>query len=248
MPQLIINSKNRTSSSSSSSDFIVQVRNKDEYKRMRFKQLILKHSIYPYESTDNIYWTISSTQYNVAVGFPSAWTGAAIATALQTALNSTGPGGFTVTYSSVTFKFTISNASAFTIDFSDMSNKLWKIMGFTESTDTSSATSHSSTNVAYTLGDDKIFLQSRKLAMYRQAYFNTHSFNTNPIIDSFRPIIMMIPLDVDLGDTKSINEGELPNDFMAPGLLDDLDLALVDDAGAVVTVNGMEWCIIFELY
>lgn len=69
--------------------------------------------------------------------------GAALATAVQTALNSVGS-GFTVAYSTTTYKFTISNASAFVLKLSSTTNAIWNALGWVSVSDTASATSHSS--------------------------------------------------------------------------------------------------------
>ena len=81
----------------------------------------------------------------VAAGAHSS---SSLATALKTALDaaSTLPQTYTVTFSSTTFKYTISAAGAFTLQFS-LNASLARMLGFAAE-DTASATSHTGTNMA----------------------------------------------------------------------------------------------------
>lgn len=62
-------------------------------------------------------------------------TPAALATQIQTDLNSASS-NWTVTYSTSTYKFTISNSGSVTLRYSQTSNAIWDDIGFTGSSDT----------------------------------------------------------------------------------------------------------------
>lgn len=62
------------------------------------------------------------------------YTASALATEIQTQLN-TDSSGWTVSYSTSTYRFTISNTSSVTLELSSTSNAAWDTIGFTTSTD-----------------------------------------------------------------------------------------------------------------
>lgn len=89
-------------------------------------------------TTANSSITVNSTSGNVVVG---TYTGATLATAIQTALNSISS-GYTVTYTGV-YDFTISRTSTFTLNTSTTTNAIWETIGFTDSSvDLSGLTSY----------------------------------------------------------------------------------------------------------
>ena len=71
------------------------------------------------------------------------YTGSELATELQNTCNNISA-GYTVTYDSNTNKITFANAASFSLTLSNQTNAIWCYIGFNDTTDTSSSTSHTS--------------------------------------------------------------------------------------------------------
>lgn len=250
--KLVIQSKDRVSTDSIYS-FNVRLRNLKNVYNVHFKQLCMKNAVLPYGSSARsniLYWTRGAGASATMVA-PASWTGPDLAAALQATLNSTGAGGFTVTYSSVTFKFTITNASAFTINFASAADTdtLYNVFGFDRGVNTASTTSLTSTYMAKCQGFDAIFIKSNALTRSKTLYngATTTTQGSNTLINNAQNIFMMIPVDVDIGQTIRINENDLNVNQAAKGLvLEEIDIALVDAYGQPIVMEA-DWVIIFDL-
>lgn len=236
-------------------DFNVRLRNVHGVRRIKFKQLAMHNSMEPFGDSyrsDAIYWKIGGTDYFGTVSSPNSWTGTDLATVLQTALNTSGPAGFTVTYSSVSMKFTIANASAFQLRFSQApsNDTLYNVYGFIKGTDTTSATSVVSTNMAKCQGYSAFYLASRALtrskAFYSGTTASTQGTDTN-LINSMQNVFMMIPVDVGLGEMIKIVECDLTiSQYNSDQVLENIDIQVLDEYGQPITLQA-EWNFTLDL-
>lgn len=155
MNNIVIRSLSRQSSSTSSSNYIVQlntpfiVGNKRKLKLVYF---VCYNTIYNVSSSNNnIDFKSGATTYSASVS-AGIYDATTLATSLQTAMNNQ-LAGFTVSYNINQKTYTISNASSFSLLFSSgshASTSLWQVLGFSSSNglngvDTASATSTTST-------------------------------------------------------------------------------------------------------
>jgi hypothetical protein len=110
-------------------------------------------------TTGNNQFTLTEAGPGITITIPPGnYSGASLATAVATALNTSGATNtYTVTFSSATQKFTISATGNFTLTFS-LSSTIAKRLGFTAGTTTPSGTSVTSTSVAILADDNEIFV------------------------------------------------------------------------------------------
>ncbi len=247
--QIIISSKDRQTSEL---PYNINVNLKNGYNvaEIKFKEFITHHSIMPYDSGDSLYWTIGSAQ-NAVFTAPASWTGPAIATALQTTLNSVGAAGFTVVYSSLTGKFTITNASSFFLSFhlAGTQNRIWEMLGFKRLTQTSTGTSLTSDFMARSQGISKFFIASTTLARQKAIIgYPASSQGSTPLINNSKSVFMCIPIRVDIGDAIEFNEmnlGEYVFTYGCNYVLENIDIQIVDDYGLFLAVTD-EWTLVLE--
>lgn len=129
----------RTSYSTSSSDFFLKLPLTISG-NWSLQSAIIPNSSYNVNITNNvIYWyDTESRNAQIVTGF---YTSSTISSAVQTCLNSVGPGDYTVTYSAISGKLTITKgASTFYQEFTFTDNTSAKLLGFTN-LDGSAATS-----------------------------------------------------------------------------------------------------------
>lgn len=252
---VFIQSKDRASTETIY-DFNVRLRNVHGVRRIKFKQLAMHNSMLPFGTSARsaaIYWELGGSPVGPAtVGNPNSWTGTDLATVLQTALNSTGGGGFTVTYSSVTMKFTITNATSFALSFASApaTDVLYNVYGFAKGVNTALGTSLTSTYMAKCQGFSAFYLSSRALtrskAFYSGITASTQGTATN-LINSMQNPFMMIPVDVGLGEMIKIVECDLEiNQFNSDQVLENIDIQVVDEYGQPITLEA-EWNFTLDL-
>lgn len=211
-------------------------------------------------SIPNTFYTIT-TGYNDVIDFnlggvlsatisPGAYTSTSLATELETVMNAASAGGFTVTYSIYTFKYTIANVGAFTLLFSTGTNttthsrSLWKILGFTDTNglnavDTTSGTSATATSIVNVNTP-----QSFNIRISGNG--GTYSGMTNARSVMYTSIAIPI---------TSQSEGFSTMMHYALGqvirthqkAISHLQISVVDDDGAVISLNGGEWFMVFEV-
>lgn len=148
--RFLVDSRNRTAGSPSSSDFVVPL--PVPIKRVRsvaLNSLFLPNTVFNIDSTNyTLPVKISGTTYTATLA-PGNYTPSALATAVAAQLSSAAAGAgvtFTCSYSTTTFKMTVTvSAGSFQLLFST-SGSPWREMGFTNS-DTTSAGSATGPNV-----------------------------------------------------------------------------------------------------
>lgn len=115
------------------------------------------------------------------------YTGSLLASWLQTYMNANSAAGFTytVTYSSVQSKFTLSATGAFDLQFSTVTGQLAQMLGFSV-VDTGSNTTHTSNQVA--------------ILTEPQVYLEIQPFPTNIVSTNQQPVNFILPVDQNWGD------------------------------------------------
>jgi hypothetical protein len=168
---------------------------------------------------------------------PGNYTTGSLAAELQSRLSVAFPGESpAVTYSNRTFKLTITKTSAFIVDaaVNVPSSTAATMLGFkTSSTTGTAATGDSALNIS---GSNYILIKSDYLTKpihHKTLYVN----------DDYQSVLFAAPVNTSPGDIIT-HEPELPIRFsykisIADG--DIFDLALYDDNGNVLDLNGLDW-------
>lgn len=199
---LCIDSTNRTSTSSSTSNFTVQLNIANRVKKVIFRNINFKFSWYPITQLDTLTITESVSGPTVVnMDFPTAWTGTAIATMLQTQINASGvTNTYSVTYSNVTSKYTISRTGAedFQLSF-DQTQTLWKVLGF-PSTGITFNVSSITGNVGYAFGFDYVIIRSNNLLEgANQIVTGFQGTDSSGKIRQAQNVFLTIPVNVEYG-------------------------------------------------
>ncbi len=93
-------------------------------------------------SNNKLYFDDGGAQTATITASATAYTtGTLMATQVQTQMNAVSS-GFTVSYSTSTYKFTISHASNFELTITSTTNAIWQTLGFTGSSDLTGANSY----------------------------------------------------------------------------------------------------------
>lgn len=250
--EIVIRSDVDLQSGQTNSNFSVILRNFLKVQSIKFKAFKSHNSVLPWTGTgtastgtSGLFWTIGGIGYNAVVAVPSSWTGADIATAIQTALNSTGPGGFTVSFNIAKGTFLIVNGSAFVLNFSSApaNNVLWYVLGFSRLTDTSSATSQTSTTMAHLQGITEWYLTCKQITRQKTFcnFLTSSTQGSTSQINNSQNLFMEIPVTVDIGSPILLTETgyiNLEYFFGDYAVLDHLEFIMYDSYGNNITLNS----------
>lgn len=139
---IYVNSKDRLTASTSNTDFVVDLNfDISNIKNITLSQFTLLNRINNINAGNNQFDLTDGSgthAFTIPTGF---YTAAELATQLSTQLN-TVSAGYTVSFSTITGKFTFSNAGAFILLFSNTDNQYY-LLGFPNA-NTVNATSHTS--------------------------------------------------------------------------------------------------------
>lgn len=171
--EVLIDSRDRLSSSTSSADFQFRLPNAiNNIRSVELKQGAIPNTIYNVRSSNNmIKFTRSSILYT-AIITPKAYNVTDLATAIAAAMNALDSNTYTCTYDSSTMKLTIAGTGAFVINFG--SSTLWREIGW-NNIDTTSATSQVAPNVV-NLSVSMIYIVISKLSSNQQITTNQEGF------------------------------------------------------------------------
>lgn len=243
--QAIIKSRDRNSSSASSSDCTISMnksyRNVVAYKA---KSLIFENGIYTFVSGKNnviqvnedggggaglISATIPEGSYNTTD----------LATAMKTALDAAGNFTYTITTDTATNKMTISSTGSFILLFSQ-STTPWYELGFSNA-DTASSTSHTSSGIIHIEGPN-------------QLYFNIVTLNTNYTSSSAQSATFVFDNNVDPGNVlfSEVNSTYSQESYFKQAQPDLSQIVVkvttersIDQPS--VDLNGGEWILVMEI-
>ena len=250
--QIVISSKDRVSGQSLNS-ITVELKNNLQVYAVELQEFVTHHSVLPFSLTaDTMYWTVSATPCSSLMVAPTSWTGAGLATALQSTLNIVGPAGFTVVYNSLTGKFQITNAAAFYLQFNSMqaSNRLWELLGFPRLTVTASGTSLISTYMARIQGVSKYFINSVNLARQKTYMSPTQTLQGSTIqINNSQSVFAVIPIKVNLMEAIEFNKQNYASteyQFGNTSVLQTIDISITDEYGNLLPVED-EWTLVLSI-
>ena len=150
--------------------------------------------------------------------------------------------GYTITYSSITFKLTFANASSFTLQYTNTSgtSTIGKVIGMNSTANSSTGTSVTLPNTINLGGTKYILIKSDTLVRPKiiRPYLNTAYDNT----------LYKVPVTGEPGDIMV--EKNLYTNLLKYGVrqtLRNIDFQLYDDAGNILNLNGMNWSITVNL-
>ena len=161
---------------------------------------------------------------------------------IQTGANAADANSYTLTYSTTTFKVTITGSGAFVLNWSTNTNastSCYKELGFSQ-TDTSSATSHTST---------KAVSLSQPVFIYMEIDQFSRTIATTSSSAIVNSVSFIIPLTEDQGNLvfcSSVGNIENKLCFPHPQLLQDLHIRLLDKDYQAIDTNGSEWDAVLE--
>lgn len=226
---ITINSKDRTSLSSSSSDFILKRNLETDVSGFRVSYIQLPYAWYNITSTSN---SIRINGTNTVSITPGQYTASSLASALQTALQVVDA-TFTVTYSTTTGKFTITRNLGFTLNLSSSLFTMRRQLGFNSTSDTASNTSHTSDSVVNIHNGNSISLHSNLLGKALR----------NRISDSRSDYVLSIPITGNPGNLLYYAPGQdIVYKFDRPIHFEgDISFQLKDVDNNVLDMNGVNW-------
>lgn len=232
MKKLAFSSKDKTSGTNSNYKINVI------YPIKNIQFMYLEHAIIPYSwytimTGINDTLTIDDgTEYAVTITSNRNYSASELATELQTQIRSayTPDNLHTVTFDGDTNKYTIAHSStAFSINFGDDSS-MAKTLGFVSS-DTSSATSHTSINLATLIYSQSIYVTSNKIA---DPNYTTPNHKGN--------VLFVLPISGSFGDHIVYeNQGSHYRIECDNQTISNFDIQIVfDDLATEIPFNGLD--------
>ena len=153
-----------------------------------------------------------------------------LVTEIKTALDTAGLDTYTVTYSSISMKITISSTGSFSLLFNTGSSEIYKLIGF-ENIDTSSASSHVGSNVI------DLALVKRIQIIIPELGVIGRSTDTNV------EYTFLIDVDENRGNLVHFNDQGNFNQFQFGSYktLSQLHVILRDQDNNILDLNGGDW-------
>lgn len=235
--RVIVNSRNRNIGSASASNFTYNLNSSVErVQKVSVLSVQIPFTYYVINSNRNtIYINVAGGDVHASI--PNGnYTSSTFASAIKTALDTLAGNPYTVTYSQVTMKLTISSAAAFSVLVAGAGNMAAN-MGFTAAT--GAGTSQVSDSVIDLSGSDYLVVKSTmltKMAMVPSrtalALTTNNILYTIPVNASPAGIIMDSPFEL-----KPIRYGYKQT------FQNSIDFVLEDDQGNVMDLNGRNWSI-----
>lgn len=160
------------------------------------------------------------------------YTGTDLAAAIQTAMNAL-LAGFTVTYSTLTYTFTITNAVTWRFMFATFPSQIGnKITGF-NAVDGTLALSQASQNIAVLSGPQRLNFQFIEMPKEETASNLTDAYWA-----------FSVPIDQGPGFLVEFNQGsgyEQSYNYESPYTIQKLNYIVTTDGGEVAALNGTDW-------
>lgn len=237
--RFIIRSRDRTSQSTSSSDFTITLHDK-LIGKWKLSYCIIPDVAYNCNSSNNtIIWNDGGSDLTATIT-PGNYSASELADAIKTAMNASSGKSVTintVSYDSNTFKFTISASGVIQMILSSSSMTAGTLIGFQGTSDTSSDADQTSDSVANV---------QRYLAYnIRIKESESHSYQ-NIKESNGHYASLFIPLDSGTGGYYiSTSLGEFPQYINLTGTRF-LSITIYDSGGEVIDLNNGEWLAVFE--
>ncbi len=221
-----IQSVNRTSSSLSSADFVIDLKNDfHDVKKATLLACNIHNTLYNVKD-DTRSFIINDGSIKTATIPPGSYDVLALCSAIQTALNVVSS-NFTVTYDSITMKITVSRTSVFSIIGT---SSLRLVMGYSQ-VDKTGATTYTADNVVNLNPITTLFLQIQELS--------SHSISTCGTLFTY-----IIPLAVNSGEIATFSSGSFYHqtvELSKKTNISRLHVRLCSDNQITAELNGGEW-------
>ena len=233
---LLIQSRNRVAGVPD--DFIVQIPPITELKGANLLSASIPNTIYNVTSANNtLYWTRGGAR--TASLSPGAYDYDTLADALKTAMDTAdGTETYTISFSDITMKVTISCTAAFSLICTNTTSAMWYIIGFTTLADTPLATSQTANGVlrldfpAYLLISVKelCITPTATTANTRASYAVSMSGNSQYV------------------EVFNVNNNyENPSGYTSLSNLSSLSITLRQPDGSRADLNGGDWSMLLGL-
>lgn len=236
--RILIDSRNRTLPTDTSSNFKVKLDTPLTIKRVALSKCMIPNTIYNINSGNNIIGFNDGSNKTATIT-PGMYTTSSIKGAIESALNTaSGTLTFTYTYNNVTGMVTLSATGSFALRFGSVSaNSAASWLGFGP-VDTVSAASHTGDNIS-DMG-------------YSTPYILVNVFNTASVIGSAgSKATWVVPInaasDQYISYEATSPEGDQPicMNPLQPTTI--ISVSLTDAAGNFIDLNGGEWWMLVEV-
>jgi len=240
--QLIVDSRDRNSGSTSSTNFTVNLKETlSDTCRVELDFPLIPATYYTVNSTNNlIVFNDGSTNQTATISsgnYSANALASAIQTAMQTLITAESDGNtVTVSYSSTTFAFTFAiTPGTLSLKFSQ-ANTMWQLLGFTNA-DTSSVASVTGSNVVSMERPDLLVISIQELDI--QIYKGSTSINGTFVIRFDSPAAT-----VNVWEPQKV----VAVQYYEPKTLNKLTINLTDITGTNVSLNGADWIFIMRIF
>ncbi len=204
----------------------------------RITEIMIDYISIPYT-----YYAINSTNNQIVINSqtitvtPGNYTATSLIPVLITAIDGVIGGTTTITYSTTTYKFTITHSAAITIQSETTSGlRLATLLGYRVTT--GAGTTHTSDSVANLAGPPYLLLEIPYFAKAKQ-------HKTMYADDTMRNVIQTIPVNAEPGGEITFSR-ILPirlNYKFSIASTDNITIKLYDDRFNVIDLNGENWSI-----
>lgn len=254
--QLFINSKDRTSGSASSSNFIYKLNRPVEHvHRIGVRRVILPFSYYVFNSNNNVITFDEGGGDLTATITAGNYTKTELETEIKTRMDAAGGDTYTVSINTNTYLLTISSTGTFELDFRTSTNaaSAYDQLGFDDA-NYATAGSHTSPNAVNLNGPLALYIRSNELSGGTRGRFINQNVGSNIIFEitvTALPNEMILaqtatPIMIEYVQDRHYTSGQHVNENSKFGrTIRDIDISLIDDSGDVVNLNGRN--IIIEL-
>lgn len=242
--EIVVDSRDRTVGSTSSSDFTVTLQKRLDLASIGVKSANIFYTWYNINSTNNNIDFSEGAGELTATVTPGCYTSTTLKSALETALNAAGALTYTVTFNTTTLKTTIAATGVFSLLFATgthISTDMAEVLGYT-ATDKTAAATYTSTNV-FNLNTVNYLLI--KLTVTAGTYNSVTSTNTS---DNTIGNIAVIPVQTNPGYLVTYYDETPPMTNLYGAGITSLSIKLTTYNNTAVDLNGCEWSMILRTY
>lgn len=239
---LIINSKDRNDGDSGNFNYIFQVPF-TKIRNFKINKIVIPYSFY---ATVNQQIVITSPSIGGTINVPAGnYTADSLATTLEGLINSSFPIiTCSITYSSITDKYTFTGALPYSISSLGLippNNNLMYQLGLTSLSGVQTVLPQSanfvSTYCANLSGTCCLYVSSNALRLFSNSSFQNMRSN----------IIQVVPIQVN-SFNYIVWQNSVPTYYQQDEyVLNQIDLRLIDDFGNTINLNGLDWSIEIEI-
>lgn len=238
---LNINSASRTSTSNSSTDFIISFNQTVKFKKLQLLSAVIPYTFYNVNSGNNVLrWTWNSILRTTTIT-PGSYTANTLASAINSAFQAINA-NLSVTFDSSTFKFTFTfSAAAPAVGVLNLSQSTMNdLIGYSPTaSDTSSAGTQTSTQASQMNPINYLFINIDDCSRQIMNAGSALSFS------------FYLPINVNTGEIIAFNTSIESDQTVDLGGHDQafsrVRIRITDDSGAVVDLNNNDWNMLLKL-